>query len=100
MVALGSPVQRPSFGKNAKLHWLDLGIVSVLVCVGAAWAIGDGTLGSARRDFDREIGINAIRMLSDGKKTFRHDTFGDEDFWGGQLRLHQAIAGAEHGGVG
>src|SRR5882757_8800650 len=28
------------------------------------------------------------------------DTFGDEDFWGGTLRLHQAIEGSAHGGVG
>jgi hypothetical protein len=35
-----------------------------------------------------------------GKDIFRFDTFGDQAFWGGQLRLHQAIAGEEFGGVG
>jgi hypothetical protein len=25
-------------------------------------------------------------------RTFRYDTFGDEDFWGGTLRLHEAVA--------
>jgi len=35
-----------------------------------------------------------------GREIFRFDTFGDEDFWGGALRLHQAIAGAANGGVG
>src|SRR5262245_63857881 len=39
-------------------------------------------------------------MIDDGRRIFRHDTFGDEDFWGGSLRLHQAIAGAKLGGVG
>ncbi|HEX5418940.1 MAG TPA: hypothetical protein VFY39_03000, partial [Gammaproteobacteria bacterium] len=39
-------------------------------------------------------------MLAEGRETFRHDTFGDEEFWGGQLELHQAIAGAANGGVG
>jgi mono/diheme cytochrome c family protein len=39
-------------------------------------------------------------LLEQGRKVFRYDTFGSEDFWGGQLRLHQAIAGEEHGGVG
>ena len=29
-----------------------------------------------------------------------NDTFGDEAFWGDTLKLHQAIAGAKHGGVG
>ena len=28
-----------------------------------------------------------------GREIFRHDTFGSEAFWGGALRLHQAIAG-------
>ena len=35
-----------------------------------------------------------------GREIFRHDTFGDEAFWGGQLQLHKAIAGARLGGVG
>lgn len=43
---------------------------------------------------------HAFDMLSQGRQIFRFDTFGDEDFWGGQLKLHQAIAGTNHGGVG
>src|SRR5690349_15928434 len=43
---------------------------------------------------------NAQKMIEDGRQTFRFDTFGDEDFWGGKLKLHQAIAGEENGGVG
>ena len=39
-------------------------------------------------------------LISQGKQTFRYDTFGDEDFWGGALKLHQAIEGAQFGGVG
>jgi len=35
-----------------------------------------------------------------GRQTFRFDTFGDEDFWGGTLKLHQAIEGSAFGGVG
>jgi hypothetical protein len=34
----------------------------------------------------------AARMIDEGRQTFRFDTFGDEAFWGGTLRLHQAIA--------
>ena len=30
-------------------------------------------------------------MLAEGRQTFRFDTFGDEEFWGGTLKLHQAI---------
>lgn len=33
-------------------------------------------------------------------RTFRFDTFGSEDFWGGKLKLHQAIQGEKNGGIG
>src|SRR4051794_38972368 len=43
---------------------------------------------------------NAQRMMAEGQQTFRDETFGDEAFWGDALKLHQAIAGAQQGGVG
>jgi hypothetical protein len=43
---------------------------------------------------------NAAQMLVEGRTTFRSDTFGDEAFWGDALKLHDAIQGAEFGGVG
>jgi hypothetical protein len=46
------------------------------------------------------IAGNAGAMVAEGRRTFRFDTFGDEAFWGGALRLHEAIAGAALGGVG
>jgi hypothetical protein len=39
-------------------------------------------------------------LFRQGRRTFRFDTFGDEQFWGGVLQLHKAIEGAKHGGVG
>lgn len=39
-------------------------------------------------------------LIAEGKQIFRFDTFGDQDFWGGQLKLHQAIEGEQFGGVG
>jgi hypothetical protein len=39
-------------------------------------------------------------LFEQGKQVFRFDTFGDEDFWGGQLHLEKAIEGAALGGVG
>jgi mono/diheme cytochrome c family protein len=59
---------------------------------------GDEQLASA--PFDRVIGEHAEDLFRSGKKIFRFDTFGDEPFWGGTLKLHQAIAGARFGGVG
>jgi hypothetical protein len=43
---------------------------------------------------------NAQRLITQGRETFRSDTFGDEAFWGGQLHLHEAINGVGLGGVG
>jgi len=40
------------------------------------------------------------QLFEQGKQVFRFDTFGDEDFWGGQLHLEKAIEGAALGGVG
>jgi mono/diheme cytochrome c family protein len=42
----------------------------------------------------------ALAMLNRGRQIFRFDTFGDEAFWGGTLRLHEAIEGSRFGGVG
>jgi mono/diheme cytochrome c family protein len=52
------------------------------------------------RSFDDRIDDHSRDMLKDGRRIFRYDTFGSEDFWGGKLRLHQAIAGDRQGGVG
>jgi hypothetical protein len=50
--------------------------------------------------FDAAVVKNAARMLDQGRHTFRYDTFGDQDFWGGILHLHQALEGSQFGGVG
>lgn len=47
-----------------------------------------------------DVKTAAAAMIDEGRKTFRYETFGDEDFWGGTIKLHQAIAGSTHGGVG
>lgn len=53
-----------------------------------------------RPDFDGRINKHSREMLEEGRKIFRYDTFGSEDFWGGKLRLHEAILGEKLGGVG
>lgn len=58
---------------------------------------------SERRDpesWTGEIRDHSAALFKEGRDVFRHDTFGSEAFWGGQLRLHQAIAGSANGGVG
>src|SRR3954452_3338074 len=56
---------------------------------------------TAVRQNDKEAEHDrAAEEQAEGKRTFRFDTFGDEDFWGGTLRIHEAIEGAALGGVG
>src|ERR1041384_799097 len=43
---------------------------------------------------------NAVQLVTQGQKIFRFDTFGDQAFWGDMLKLHMAIEGSQHGGVG
>ena len=59
----------------------------------AAWTDGNSKLEPELRD-------NMLKTLEEGQHVFRYDTFGDEDFWGNELKLHQAIAGQGLGGVG
>jgi len=49
---------------------------------------------------DAEINHNGASLVDQGRQIFRFDTFGDQDYWGGMLGLHQAIEGAKLGGVG
>src|SRR6185295_20409603 len=60
----------------------------------------DRSRGQNEKEYDQQISDNAQRMMQEGKQIFRYDTFGSEDFWGGKLRLHEAIAGQKLGGVG
>ncbi|HET7133038.1 MAG TPA: hypothetical protein VFJ95_12360 [Gammaproteobacteria bacterium] len=76
-----------------------------LVTFGAAAAATLAIAGSHADDWpgiDNLAGTwqNAASMIARGRATFRFDNFGNEDFWGGALRLHQAIAGTANGGVG
>ncbi len=72
----------------------------VVVAGGLCAALVASAAPAARKGFDAEIDRYAEAMLSKGRKIFRYDTFGSEAFWGDQLQLHKAIAGAKNGGVG
>jgi hypothetical protein len=83
---------------RAKLHLLGIGIGAISFLSVAVWAIQSApekkkTSAAAPKNFDEQIQANARRMLEEGKRIFRFDTFGSEDFWGGKLRLHESIAG-------
>jgi len=50
------------------------------------------SLERAAGHLDRDVARDALRALARGQAIFRHDTFGNEAFWGGALRLHEAVA--------
>ncbi len=73
-----------------------MGILSFFIVFMMAVAVGASRKAAA----GDPIQANALRMLEEGRKIFRFDSFGSEAFWGDTLRLHQAIAGSKLGGVG
>jgi hypothetical protein len=81
-------------------------VMLVLAAAASGWALSLASAATSRDDDHRsktpddQLFVQSERMLRDGRKTFRFDTFGDEAFWGGTIRLHEAIAGAKLGGVG
>src|SRR5918911_3162612 len=52
------------------------------------------------QSFSDETDAYMKQLFDEGKKIFRHDTFGSEAFWGDQLQLQLAILGEKQGGVG
>ena len=58
------------------------------------------TTGASTSGVAAVVPDNLERMLKEGQRTFRFDTFGDEAWWGDTLHLHEAIEGAKLGGVG
>jgi hypothetical protein len=82
-----------------------LAAVAVLLLLGGIIFNGTvsaitGSDGRDSRKLDVAASKQAQKLFTKGRRTFRFDTFGDEAFWGGQLRLHDAIKGERLGGVG
>jgi hypothetical protein len=51
-----------------------------------------GTVGAFNRpSADAQNLAASDTLFAEGKQIFRFDTFGDEAFWGGQLRLHETV---------
>ena len=82
----------------------------IALCIWFGWLAGHPLVLAASAKVDprshplTEHEVRTIRAhldaLEAGRQTFRYDTFGDEAFWGGELRLHETIAGAALGGTG
>jgi len=79
-------------------------LIALAVAVGAT-ALGARAAAPARPapaavGVDDAVDRGARALLVEGRRVFRYDTFGSEAFWGGKLRLHEAIEGQALGGVG
>jgi hypothetical protein len=55
--------------------------------------MGSGGTAPVAVDPNSSVGAFALRMIAEGRETFRHDTFGDEDFWSNALQLDRALQG-------
>lgn len=82
----------------AKVPSLIASVLTVITLLLIATPVGSRI--TALLDFNKQIDDNAQQLINQGRQTFRFDTFGDEAFWGDTLKLHQAIEGAQFGGVG
>lgn len=70
-----------------------LGLGALLLLTGINFLRADSNGSRGRHDqgpIDPAV-KNAKRLVDEGREIFRYDTFGDEAFWGGKLRLHEAI---------
>lgn len=82
-----------------RIRGLGVAVAAVVALVSVA-GCSQGRADAREDALGGDEGRAAARIAREGRKIFRHDTFGDEAFWGGTLRLHEAIAGAANGGVG
>ncbi|MET0984276.1 MAG: hypothetical protein ABW034_02605 [Steroidobacteraceae bacterium] len=83
------------FFANARTQLTSLLLIAIAIASPSASAATPGHIPD-----DLGTDVAAIKTLHEGRETFRYATLGSEAFWGGQLRLHEAIAGAANGGVG
>src|SRR5215813_18530 len=78
-----------------RTRWIALVILlaACAVLVGVAQNRSKNSNQDSRSAFLGNVEDNSMQMLQSGKQIFRFDTFGDQAFWGDQLRLHEAING-------
>jgi hypothetical protein len=84
-------------------RWYLLTIGFCIAALLASWHIAFGQRPSpeaAGAKVDPSVREYSEGMLAEGMRTFRFDTFGSEEFWGGKLKLHRAIEGVKNGGTG
>src|SRR3954447_26515694 len=89
--------------RRATIVWLGVIALSSVVAAAFQASAVTSTAGSHRdhaASAHTPAARHAVRLVGQGRRTFRVDTFGDQKFWGGTLHLDRAIAGRKNGGVG
>lgn len=81
------------------MKYLNLAIAFTLACAGLGILAIPGRTASAPVS-NETSDATSDQKSEQGRHIFRFDTFGDQAFWGGSLKLHQAIEGSKFGGVG
>lgn len=86
----------------SNISWLRRGIVTGALLLLTIVLVRPVVTADDNDDKDDKgaVTANANRLIRDGRKTFRFDTFGDQTFWGDMLKLHLAVEGSRFGGVG
>ena len=84
--------------QSSKLIW-SLCFVAAVGCRSLSTKTAPQNPAVKEKD-DVDTETYSAKLLKEGREVFRYETFGSEDFWGGQLRLHEAIADQKRGGLG
>ena len=81
----------PNGSKPYREHALaiTLGLIALLIV--SVFANADLVEKMKQAMFDAQTDANGQANIAQGRKIFRDDTFGDEDFWTNALKLHTAI---------
>ncbi len=87
-------------GRNSFPHLAAIGAALALLSCSPSKEMAETQASKPSNTHDSQIDANSAQLLAEGRNIFRHDLFGSEAFWGDALRLHEAIAGADNGGVG
>ena len=97
--------QRGAFVRSLKGTAVVISVLAICAgCLNYPRQVETNPAAKAQRfphaSFSQVTRANSERLYCQGQKIFRYDTFGSEAYWGGQLRLHEAILGEKLGGIG
>ena len=77
-------------------YLLMISLATAVACVDDDDSVQQSSVNNNAETPPPELGLaeqNALRLIEEGRRALRHETFGNEAFWGGVLRLHEAING-------